>query len=443
MMGKPNRRHFLKTSAIAAGGASVLSLSQRGYGFSANDKVGIAVAGIRSRGKKLAQKFAAIDNVEIKYLVDVDNRYFADALNAVKPLQEKVPETLEDYRKVLNDKDVDALVIATPDHWHAPMAIEAVKAGKHVYVEKPHAHNPREGEMLVQACKRYGKLVQIGTQRRSIAKVDDMIGKLKDGIIGDIFLAKCFYCRKRLPIGFGQNVAVPDYLNWDLWQGPAPRVPYRDNIHPYNWHWFWHWGTGEALNNGTHMLDIARWALDLDYPIRVSSFGGRWHYRNVDDWECPDTQEIMIEFDDGVMVTWGGRSTNKFSTGYRGTDVLFFGTDGILDYNGNSDYQVYDLDNNLVSSSKQEVKKKSGDTVDPGLNDRHAENFVQSIRGLETLTAPIDGGHKSVLLGLLGNISLRVGRTLKINKRNGHVLNDMEAMSLWQRVYEPGWEPKG
>lgn len=330
-----------------------------------------------------------------------------------------------------------------PDHWHAPMAIQALQAGKHVYVEKPHAHNPCEGEWLVQAWRKSGKQVQVGTQRRSMNEVDKMIGAIRDGIIGDVYMAKTFYCRKRLPIGFGKEIAVPDYLNWDLWQGPAPRVPYRDNLHPYNWHWFWHWGTGEALNNGTHMLDIARWALDVQYPIRVSSFGGRWHYRNVDDWECPDTQEIMIEYDNGIMVTWEGRSTNSFDATYRHTDVLFFGTEGILDYDGNSDYKIFDLDNNLVYNTREEEGKvDAGDTVDPGLNDRHAENFIQSIRGLETLNAPADEVHKSVLLGLLGNISLRVGRTLDINKRNGHILNDQEAMSLWQRLYEPGWKPE-
>ncbi|MBD3385572.1 twin-arginine translocation signal domain-containing protein [candidate division KSB1 bacterium] len=442
-MQSTNRRQFLKTAAVTATAASVLPFSKSSYAQSANDKVVVGVAGIRSRGKSLAQKFAVLDNVEVKTVIDVDSRYLDDAVKAVQEKQAKEPKACIDFRKALDDKDLDALVIATPDHWHAPMAIQALQAGKHVYVEKPHAHNPREGEWLVQAWRKSGKQVQVGTQRRSMNKVDKMIGAIRDGIIGDVYMAKCFYCRKRLPIGFGNEVAVPDYLNWDLWQGPAPRVPYRDNVHPYNWHWFWHWGTGEALNNGTHMLDIARWALDVQYPIRVSSFGGRWHYRNVDDWECPDTQEIMIEYDDGVLVTWGGRSTNQFDATYRHTDVLFFGTKGILDYDGNSDYKIFDLDNNLVYNTReQEGKVDAGDTVDPGLNDRHAENFVQSIRGLETLNAPADEVHKSVLLGLLGNISLRVGRTLDINKRNGHILNDQEAMSLWQRLYEPGWKPE-
>jgi len=183
------------------------------------------------------------------------------------------------------------------------MAIEAVKAGKHVYVEKPCCHNPREGELLVEAYRKYGKQVQMGNQRRSMNLVRMMVDDIRAGVIGRVFLAKCFYSRKRPPIGVGKEAAVPEGLDWDLWQGPAPRVPYRDNLHPYNWHWFWHWGTGEALNNGVHMMDIARWAMGLDHPVKVSSFGGRWHHVGVDDWECPDTQEILLEFDGGRMIT--------------------------------------------------------------------------------------------------------------------------------------------
>jgi predicted dehydrogenase len=236
---------------------------------------------------------------------------------------------------------------------------------------------------------------------------------------------------------------VPEYLDWDLWQGPAPRTAYRDNVHPYNWHWFWNWGTGEALNNGVHFLDLARWALGGEYPVKVSSLGGRWHYVGQDDWECPDTQEILVEFDGGRMISWFGRSTNDFGPGYKSYGIVFFGSHGILDYNGDSQYTVYDLDNKVVKTSS--IASKQADrtsAVDPGLEDRHAANFLGAIRGQERLNSPIDEGHKSNILGLLGNVSLRVGRTLHLDPHSGHILNDREAAKLWTRDYQPGWEPK-
>jgi len=187
----------------------------------------------------------------------------------------------------IEDKDIDALVIATPDHWHAPMTLEALKAGKNVYVEKPCSHNPAEGEMLVAAQKKYGKLVQMGNQRRSTVVANKMMEEIKEGIIGDVYFARTWYANTRGPIGFGKKAAVPDYLDWELWQGPSPRVDYRDNIHPYNWHWFWHWGTGEALNNGTHEIDVARWALGVDFPKKVVSLGGRYCFTGKDDWNVP------------------------------------------------------------------------------------------------------------------------------------------------------------
>jgi predicted dehydrogenase len=298
--------------------------------------------------------------------------------------------------------------------------------------------------LLVKASRKYQKLVQMGNQRRSIKFVKQMIDQIADGLIGRIYLAKCFYTRNRPPIGYGKKIEVPDYLDWNLWQGPAPRVAYRDNVHPYNWHWFWQWGTGEALNNGVHMLDIARGAVKLDYPIKVSSSGGRWHHVGVDDWQCPDTQEIQLEFEGGKMITWFGRSTNTHKQGYKGFGILFFGTEGIIDYDGGYTYHIYDMDNKLIKTVDNTSLSKKVDQTnlqDPGLRDRHAENFIQSIRGLEKLNAPIDQGHKSTLLGHLGNISLRVGRTLQLNKQNGHILNDTEAAKLWKRAYEPGWEP--
>jgi hypothetical protein len=211
----------------------------------------------------------------------------------------KAPKTETDFRRVLDDKDVDALLIATPDHWHAPMAILAAKAGKHVYRREALQPQPARrrdagrGGSEVQAGRPDGQPAPFDRQRAA-----DDPGAAR-GVIGNVFLANCFYARRRQPIGFGKKIAPPAELNWDLWQGPAPRTAYRDNLHPYNWHWFWHWGTGEALNNGTHLLDVARWGLNVKLPTQVNSFGGRWHDVGLDDWECPDTQEIQLEFEGG------------------------------------------------------------------------------------------------------------------------------------------------
>jgi len=437
-----NRRDFLKSSIATGVGVTLLGQA-RLHAQSPNNRIVLAIAGIHGRGSALAQQFTALPGCRIGSVIDVDSRYLDKAATEIEKMQGSRPKTFKDFRKALDDRDIDSLVVATPDHWHAPMAIEAVKAGKHVYVEKPCSHNCREGELLVEASHKYGRLVQMGNQRRSIGQVQEMVQEIREGVIGNVYLTKCYFTRKRGTIGFGKQVPAPDYLDWDLWQGPAPRVPYRDNVHPYNWHWFWNWGTGEALNNGVHFLDVARWALGADYPIKVSSLGGRWHYVGQDDWECPDTQEILVEFEGGRMISWFGRSTNDFGPGYKAFGIVFFGSRGILDYDGDSKYTVYDLDNKVVKTSARPAKNADQTSaVDPGLEDRHAANFVAAIRGQEKLASPIDEGHKSNILGLLGNVSLRVGRTLNLDKRNGRILNDQKAAKLWTRQYEPKWEPK-
>jgi predicted dehydrogenase len=345
---------------------------------------------------------------------------------------------------VLEDRDVDALLVTTPDHWHAPMAILAAKAGKHVYVEKPCSHNPREGEILVEVADKYKRLVQMGSQRRSIANVQWMVRQIHEGKIGHLFLAQCFYSRRRPPIGFGKVIAPPVELDWDLWQGPAPRTAYRDNVHPYNWHWFWRWGTGEALNNGVHLLDVARWAMGVTFPTKVSSFGGRWHDVGLDDWEAPDTQEIQLEYGPGRGISWFGRSCSTYGApGYKANGIVFYGSRGTIDYDGGGTYTVYDLDNQPLMTVGEDPTKKANlaNSADPGLNDLHALNFIEAIRSNAKLNAPIEQGHCSTALGQLGNIAQRTGRSLQVDPANGHIIGDAEAAKLWTREYEPGWAP--
>ncbi|MFC2086680.1 Gfo/Idh/MocA family protein [Bacteroidota bacterium] len=270
-----------------------------------------------------------------------------------------------------------------------------------------------------------------------------MIKEISEGIIGDVYFAHSWYSTARKPIGFGKEVPPPENLDWDLWQGPAPRVPYRDNIHPYNWHWFWHWGTGEALNNGTHMIDVARWAMGVEYPETVASQGGRFHYIGEDDWECPDTQTISYEFTNRKIITWEARSCNPFQLYGSAVGIIFYGTNGAIIYMTDS-YKVYDKDNQLVNEVTSELTRKSDprNTIDPGLGSDHTVNFIESIRGKQKLNAPIDEGHKSTLLCQMANISLRIGQSLHINQKTGRPIGNKEADKLWTREYESGWEPK-
>jgi predicted dehydrogenase len=265
---------------------------------------------------------------------------------------------------------------------------------------------------------------------------------LKKGAIGRVYFGKGWYTNTRKPIGRGKAVAPPDWLDWDLWQGPAPRKQYKDNIVHYNWHWFWHWGTGEALNNGTHMVDLLRWGLEVDYPVKVSSNGGRYHYAG-DDWETPDTQIINLDFADKKTISWEGRSCNGRPIDGIGVGAIFYGEKGSIQIDGNG-YVVYDLKGEEVKNSKDDAKVNARDKANPSknLDALHIQNFFGAITSGEKLNADIDSGHKSTLLVQLGNIAQRTGRSLNIDPNTGHILNDKEALKLWSRKYESGWEMK-
>ena len=334
------------------------------------------------------------------------------------------------------------MVIAAPDHWHAPASLMALQAGKHVYVEKPCSHNPKEGEILVEAAKKYGKVVQMGNQRRSWPNVIEGINALKNGAIGRVYFGKGWYSNNRGPIGIGKETAVPDWLDWNLWQGPAPRKGFKDNIVHYNWHWFWHWGTGEALNNGTHMIDLLRWGMDVNYPSKVSSNGGR--YRYDDDWETPDTQIINLDFDNGMTMSWEGRSCNGKDVMGSSVGVIFYGENGSMLIPGGNSYTLFDLDGKVIKEVKHTEEVDARDKSNPAekLDALHIQNMFNAIRNNGNLNADIDSGHKSTLLVQLGNIAQRVGQSLDIDPSNGHILNNSEAEKLWSRSYEKGWEMK-
>jgi predicted dehydrogenase len=386
--------------------------------------------------------FAAQKNSEVLYVCDVDSRAADKCIGEVEKIQHGRPIASPDFRKALEDKNLDVLIVTAPDHWHAPAAILACAAGKHVYLEKPCSHNPAEGELVVNAAAKYKRVLQMGNQRRSWPNVTAAIAEVHAGVIGRPYFAKTWYTNNRPSIGKGKVVEVPSWLNYELWQGPAPRMPYKDNLIHYNWHWFWNWGTGESLNNGTHMVDLARWGLGVEYPVRVSSAGGRYRYQ--DDWQTPDTQVINLEFDNNSAITWEGRSCNGRSVEGSSVGVMFYGETGSLLIESGNSYKIYDLKNALVKEVKNNFTVDARNTSDPAqeLDALHIQNFFDGIRKGTKVNSDILGGHQSTLLVQLGNIALRSGHTLHIDPRNGHILNDKEAMKYWSREYQPGWEPK-
>lgn len=441
------RRDFLKKtlagSALATFGGVLPGFSAKSYGrvLGSNEKISIGVMGVNSRGLALAQNFALQPNSEVNFICDVDSRAAAKAIDLVGKTQNKKPANEPDFRKALESKEMDAFVVAAPDHWHAPAALLASKAGKHVYLEKPCSHNPHEGELLIAAAQKYKNVIQMGNQRRSWPNVAKAIKEVHNGIIGRPYFAKGWYTNNRPSIGIGKETAVPEWLDYDLWQGPAPRRAFKDNIVHYNWHWFWHWGTAESLNNGTHMLDLMRWGMQVDYPTRVSSNGGRFHYK--DDWETPDTQVINLDFGDKCSMTWEGRSCNGRTIDGSGVGLVFYGEKGSLQIDGGNSYKIFGLDNKIVKEVKNDIEINARDRMNPSqaLDAFHFQNFFDAIKKGTPLASDIVGGHQSTLLCQLGNIALRTQSSLEIDPKNGRIKNNKAAQKLWKREYQKGWEP--
>lgn len=441
-----SRRNFVKKLAAGsvglAAGSWAMTANAQSYKriLGANDRINVALVGINGRGNALMKAALASENTTIDHICDVDSRVREKAAQKINELSGKTPKAYIDFRKLIENKDVDAIAVATPEHWHAPMAIMGAQAGKHVYVEKPCSHNPREGEILIEVQKKTGKIIQMGNQQRSAPTSQQAVKDIKDGLIGEVYFGKAWYCNQRGPIGTGKKVDVPEWLNWELWQGPAPRRDFQDIWVHYNWHWFWHYGTGEINNNGTHEIDICRWAMGLGFPSKVTSSGGRFHYD--DDWEFYDTQVANFEYPNGKMITWEGKSCNSFLYHERGRGATLHGTKGtiLLDRNG---YIAYNMKGEVIKEMKEKEKSATTNTVGAGaLDTYHMTNFLNAIRKGEKQNSPINEGHITNALCHLGNISQKVGRSLNLDTNNGHILGDGQAMQLWSRTYEPGWEPK-
>lgn len=432
MTSRLDRRAFLESS-LGASTALAAGLFVAGPAKAADDAkeqpVRVAVMGL-SRGLSLAQTFAKQPGVTIAALCETDAGRLAAGASTISKLTGSEPRTETHVRRLLDDDSINLLVCAAPNHWHGPATIMACAAGKHVYVEKPCCHNPAEGEMMIAAARKHGRCVQVGTQRRSNVAIGEGIKLLRDGAIGEPYYARAWYANQRGPIPAGEVTDPPQGLDYDLWQGPAPRKPFRSNYLHYNWHWFWHWGNGELGNNGVHAIDLARWALDVDYPELVTSAGGRYAYE--DEQETPDTHVVNFVFPGGKQLMWEGLSCNRWGLDGEGFGVTVHGNGGTLTI-GSDGYVLYD-------ARGKEVKKNSGGG--PG-DELHAANLLAAIRANDPkrLNCEIETGHKSTLAPHLGNIAQRVGRVLKCDPKNGHVVGDDEATKLWGREYEKGWEP--
>ena len=440
-----SRRQFLRDAAVTAGTTALASrFTARSYAQIAgsNDRLNFAVIGLNSRAyAHLSSLEANKATARIAQVCDVDTVILEKYAGSTEKVTGARPQTQQDFRKVLASKDIDVVTIATPDHWHAPMAILALEAGKHVYVEKPCSQNPHEGQMLVAAQKKYGKLCQMGSQQRSSPHSIEIVDKIHNGAIGRAYWAETWYTNRRKPIGVGKPVPVPSTLDWDLWQGPAPRREYKDNIHPYNWHWFTNWGTGESLNNGTHEVDVAVWALGAGFPSKITAAGGR--YAAHDDWQFYDTLDTSFMYPD-QLITWKGDCCSGKTTYGRERGTCVHGTTGsaIIDRDG---YEIYDLKDKLQASYKIPNKPKTSSTDLVGadtMTDAHFANLIAAIRTGEPLRQPVAQGNIPVTMLQLSNIAYFTGRELHTDPATYAILNDKEAEAMTRRTYEKGWEPK-
>jgi predicted dehydrogenase len=410
------RRGFLKRSSLLGAGvafAHALPIPRlRAAPASPGDTIRVGVMGTNGRGLDHIAHWLAADNVEVGYICDVDSRAVEKGVAAVAKKQAKAPVGVTDFRRVLDDPGITVLSIAAPNHWHAPATILACEAGKHVYVEKPGSHTPHEAERMVAAARRHKRAVQLGTQRRSWPWVIEAMQTLHAGELGRTVFARAWYSNNRPSIGRGRPAPVPEWLDYTLWQGPAPERPFKDNLIHYNWHWHWHWGNGELGNNGIHALDLARWGLEVDCPIRVTCGGGRYHFK--DDQETPDVYVTTFDFGD-KGASWESHSCDPH--GFEGArfGVTFYCEKGSLVLAGNS-CRLLDLNDKLI----REIKGPHND------ND-HFANFLAAVRTGAPLNADIAEGQKSTLLCHLGNIAYRTGSTVNLEPVRKRIVNNPDS----------------
>ena len=446
-MSKQNRRNFMKKTALGSIGlASVSSMAMSAKSYrniiGANDRLNVAIAGL---GRRLGAFYEPIalkeSNVRLLYLCDAKLDQMDKAATKFAEHITYKPKLQQDIFKVLDDKEVDVLINAMPDHWHTPGTIMAMKSGKHVYVEKPSRCTMEENELLVEATEHYGKVVQMGNQQRSSGHTQEVIKKIHDGIIGEAYKAVAFYSNRRGNVPLQQKAAIPEGLDWNLWQGPAVHREYTSETWNYNWHWYgWNYGTAELGNNATHELDVARWALKVDYPQMVEVESAKRHF--VDDgWEMYDTMLARFIFENNKQIEWDGKSRNGFNTYGSGRGVIIYGTEGSVFVNRGV-HRIYDRRGELIEESKG-TSNEAGVALGGGgnMSTTHVMNFFDTIRGKASANAPIDDANISMAMVHYANVSSRIGQNFEIDSKKGTMFN-RDAMQHWGKPYEDSWKKK-
>ena len=433
-----NRRDFIKTSAGAAA-AGALGFNIKTNANSPNDTIRVAVVGFNGQGGAHIREYAKMPNVEIAALCDVDASVMTKGCQTVEKLTGKKPKEYVDLRKLLEDKSIDAVSIATPNHWHSLMGIWACQAGKDVYVEKPCSQSYWEGKQLVAAARKYNRIVQHGTNSRSTVALREAMQKLKEGVIGEVYMSRGLCFKWRDTIGKKADAPVPSGVDYDLWLGPAPKRPFNPNRFHYNWHWNWDYGNGDIGNQGIHEMDICRWGLGVGLPTKVFSMGD--HFMFDDDQTTPNTQVANLEFNVNgkkKMIVFEVRhwmTNNEAGIGQRRDEKglvtdsncignTFYGSEGYMAIEGYNSYKTF-------LGKKQE----------PGPSRREGGsnwvNFIQAVRSRkrEEMNADIEEGHLSSALMHLANISYRTGRSLNFDPVKEVIVKDPEANAMLRREY--------
>jgi predicted dehydrogenase len=415
------RRYFIQS---ALGTAAAVRSSRAAQ---PSDQVNIGIVGVGGRGRALIGDFRQAPGINIRYLCDADQASLEKASAIIKKFSLPAPQTTNDMRRLFDDKNIDAVVISTPDHWHAPATILACDAGKDVYVEKPPSHNIREGRLMIDAARRNNRIVQVGTQSRSRPSTLRAMDFIKSGKIGRVLMAKAWNIQLRDDIGHKENSPIPAGVDYETWLGAAPWIPFNENRFHYKWHWHWHFGTGDAGNDGAHQMDMCRWALGVDYPKAVNGWGRKVFFN--DDQQTPDSMNITFDYGDKAMV-WEMRIWNPYGMDEMENGVGVYGTDGMVHigrYNRKWGFKVFDKAGKLVQHD---------DTQDP---ENHQKNFVESVRSRKLPNADIGIGHLTAVHCHLANIVARTGRNLRFDPETETVIGDNEANLYVKRAYRTHW----
>jgi predicted dehydrogenase len=449
-----NRRSFLRKSGVVTAGAIVGPglIAQPLRHLSPGDTVNVAVIGIRSRGKDHYRALAKIPNVKIVTLCDIDQRLLPEAVAEVESLTGHKPSTETEYRKVLEDKNVDAVSIATPNHWHALQTIWACQAGKDVYVEKPVSHTVEEGRKMVEAARKYNRVVQTGTQSRSKVSTLNAINFMNDGRMGDVYMAKGLCFKPRGSIGHVEDGTIPDGVNWDAFLGPAPYRPFNENRFHYKWHWFWDTGNGDFGNQGIHQADVARWMLDeASHPVRIQGMGNYFVWDS--DQETPNIQHMEFEYADGKILQFEVRGLGTNSEGDTRIGNLIYGSKGWMNISNEDSgaSQAHFSEINIKPSGFSSYTEEDGPVFkneDPATSDavvNHFTNFIECVRSnsWQDLHADILQGHLSTSLCHLGNIACRVKRSLQFDPDNETFIGDDDANAFLRKDYRAPYELPG